>query len=119
MLEATCHCGSIKIRVETEPRWLTICNCSLCRRLGTLWAYYHPSQVSFVEGAGRTVAYAQGDRTLEIHHCATCGCTTHWESVEKRNAQRMAINARLIDPGKIREIPLRHFDGAESFTYLD
>lgn len=119
MLEATCHCSAVKIRVPAEPPWLNDCNCSICRRLGALWAYYHPSEVTFVEGAGKTVAYVWSDRTLEFHHCPVCGCTTHWESVEKEGAGRMAVNARLMDPKAIARIRLRHFDGASTFRYLD
>ncbi|WP_163268771.1 GFA family protein [Chelativorans alearense] len=119
MLEATCHCGAVKIRVSVEPAWLNECNCSICRRLGTLWAYYHPSEATFVEGAGTTAAYLWGDRGLEFHHCPTCGCTTHWEPVRKEGAERMAVNARLMDPKAIAGIRVRHFDGAESWKYLD
>ncbi|WP_159587042.1 GFA family protein [Chelativorans xinjiangense] len=119
MLEATCHCGAVKIRVSVEPAWLNECNCSICRRLGTLWSYYHPSKVTFVKGAGTTVAYLWGDRGLEFHHCPTCGCTTHWEPVRKEGAERMAVNARLMDPERIAGIRVRHFDGAESWKYLD
>lgn len=119
MLEASCHCGAVRIQVSEQPRWLTSCNCSLCRRLGALWLHCHPSKVSIVKGAGKAVAYVQGDRTLEMYHCPTCGCTTHWESVQKEDAERMGVNARLIDPAQIAGIKTRHFDGAESFDYLD
>jgi len=44
---------------------------------------------------------------------------THWEPVDKQNTQRMALNARLMDPAAIAHIRVRHFDGAESFRYLD
>ena len=80
MIEASCHCGAVRIDVEVPPAQLTSCNCSLCRRLGTLWAYYRPGQVRIAQGAGTTVPYIQGDRTLAVHHCPTCGCVTHWES---------------------------------------
>ncbi|WP_445082901.1 GFA family protein [Chelativorans sp. YIM 93263] len=73
MLRASCHCGAVEIALPEEPRWQTSCNCSVCRRLGTRWIYYHPRQVSFVEGAGKTIAYVWGDGTLEFHHCPTCG----------------------------------------------
>jgi hypothetical protein len=119
MIEASCHCGAVKIRVAAEPVWLTSCNCSLCRRLGTLWAYFHPREVTLVAGAGKTVPYVQADGTLEMHHCPTCGCTTHWEPVQKEGAERMAVNGRLMDPAAIAHVRLRHFDGAESFRYLD
>ena len=42
---ATCHCGSVRIRVRRAPRTVTRCNCSICRRYGALWAYYGASAV--------------------------------------------------------------------------
>jgi hypothetical protein len=120
MIEASCHCGAIRLQVATRPERLTSCNCSLCRRYGTLWAYYRPDQVTFAAGAGRSVPYIQGDKTLAVHHCPTCGCVTHWEGlIEGRKEERMAVNARLMQPEDIANIPVRHFDGASTWTYLD
>lgn len=119
MIEATCHCGAVRIELAARPDVLKACNCSLCRRIGGPWVYYHPKQVSFTRGAGTTVAYIQGDRTLAMHHCPTCGCVTHWESTDNENADRMGINAGLIDPEEIKDLPVRHFDGADTWTYLD
>lgn len=118
MLKATCHCGAVRIEVSHRPRWLTECNCSLCRRIGTLWLHCRPGEVRFAKGVGATVVYVQGDRTLEMHHCPTCGCTTHWSPIGG-DGGRMAVNARLMAPKDIAGIPIRHFDGAESFIYLD
>lgn len=63
--------------------------------------------------------YVQGERTLAIHHCPTCGCVTHWERVKKEGADRMAVNARLMTPADIADVPVRRFDGASTWTYLD
>ena len=75
MIEASCHCGAVRMQVE-RPQRLTSCNCSFCRRHGAVWAYYDASHVAFMSGAGMTVPYIQGDRTLATHHCPTCGCIT-------------------------------------------
>jgi len=40
MLKGTCHCGAVQIAVARKPRRFTSCNCSICRRYSTLWAYY-------------------------------------------------------------------------------
>lgn len=74
MIEASCHCGAVRLEIAEPPVTVTDCNCSLCRRLGALWAYYTTDQVRVI---GPTVGYVQGDRTLKTHHCTTCGCTTH------------------------------------------
>ena len=42
---ASCHCGSVRLEVDSPPSEVTECNCSICRRYGVLWAYYPPHQV--------------------------------------------------------------------------
>lgn len=115
MIEATCHCGAVKLEVPTAPTQLTSCNCSICRRLGTLWCYFEPAQVRVT---GTTATYRWGDKTLDLHRCATCGCTTHWTPLDP-NLNRMGVNARLMDPHVIADVRVRRIDGADTWEYLD
>ncbi|MBP7649850.1 MAG: GFA family protein [Phenylobacterium sp.] len=114
MIKASCHCGAVTYEVDTAPTQVTDCNCSLCHRLGVLWAYYQQPQVRVT---GATVAYLQGDRTLTSHHCPTCGCTTHWASVDPAYG-RMAVNARLMAPELLEGLPVKRLDGAHDFKVL-
>jgi hypothetical protein len=111
MVEASCHCGAIRFAVEAGPDEVTDCNCSICRRLGALWAYYSPRQVRFAAGSGPTDIYMWGDRRLEFHRCRTCGCVTHWAPVD-RTRDRMGVNARLIAPEVLAAADLNLCDGA-------
>jgi hypothetical protein len=95
--EATCHCGTVSIRVSKKPSKVFECNCSICRRLGVLWAYYHCDDVVFERGEGTTRSYSWNNRVLEFHTCSVCGCTTHWIATDRTFRERMGINARLID----------------------
>jgi hypothetical protein len=117
MVEASCHCGAVRIEVEVAepPAQLTSCNCSICRRLGTLWAYYPPAQVRVT---GATATYEWGDRTLDLHRCRVCGCVTHW-SAKDRELQRMGVNARLMEPAVVAAARVRRLDGADTWKYLD
>lgn len=118
MIEASCHCGAVRFTIAERPKRLTSCNCSLCHRLGTLWAYYSPTQVTIIADTAAIIAYVQGEKTLKMLHCFTCGCTTHWRSVDE-TADRMAVNARLMPPAEIANVPVRRFDGAATWQYLD
>lgn len=114
MIEASCHCGAVRFEVDQPPKAVTDCNCSLCRRLGGLWAYYHPDQVRVT---GQTVAYVQGDRTLQTHHCPSCGCTTHWQGLDA-NSTRMGVNTRLMAPQVLAGVTVRKLDGADTWEVL-
>jgi len=115
MIGASCHCGAVKIRIDGELGNLTSCNCSICRRLGTLWTYHSPRRVEII---GATATYRWGDETLDLHRCVVCGCTTHWSPIDPAS-DRMGVNARLADPALVAAARVRRFDGAETWEFLD
>jgi hypothetical protein len=116
MLTATCHCGAVKVEVPRKPRRLTSCNCSICRRYGTLWAYYNASDVRV---SGKTHGYSWGDKSLRFARCASCGCISHWEAVDPGVSRRMGVNARNFDPDVIEGVRVRRLDGASTWKFLD
>jgi hypothetical protein len=116
-VDASCHCGAVRLTLQNPPDNVTECNCTICRRYGALWAYYVPDEVTIRVNAGSTEAYVWGDRSIEFHRCDQCGCITHWSPVD-RKAQRMAVNARLLDPVILRSLRIRKLDGADTFRYL-
>lgn len=111
MIEASCHCGAIRFSVEHAPGDVNSCNCSICRRYGTLWGYYPPRAVQFASDNGPTDTYMWGDRSLAFHRCRNCGCVTHWRATDP-DYDRMGVNARLMPPEVLATIPVRHGDGA-------
>lgn len=118
MIEASCHCGAVRLEVARPPVSVTDCNCSICRRLGVLWAYYRPDEVRIMAAPGATRAYVWGDRCLEFHHCQSCGCTTHWASLDAA-IDRMGVNARLLAPANLAGAKVRELDGAGTERYID
>ena len=118
MFEGSCHCGAVKIEVAEAPTQVTSCNCSICRRLGTLWAYYAPAQVTIT---GATATYRWGDKTIDFHRCTTCGCTTHWSPLPDRGEpDRMGINGRLLAPEVLAGARVRRLDGAsDNWQWID
>ena len=104
----SCHCGTVRLTLRDDPVEAGECNCSLCRRIGGLWHYCRPDQVS-VEG--EEVAYRQGDCSLDTWHCPTCGCSTHWTAVDP-NHDRMGVNLRMFEPALWQDLPRRFIDGA-------
>ena len=117
MIEATCHCGAARFEVARAPDTVTDCNCSICRRLGALWAYYSPAEVKLATPEAAIGAYSWGDKHLAFHHCQVCGCTTHWSPLN--GADRMGVNARLMASEALAGVRIRHLDGAETWRFLD
>ncbi len=119
MIQASCHCGAVTIEVARLPDTLTNCDCSICRRYATLWAYYSREDVSISAAPGATLAYAWGARSIQFVRCTTCGCVTHWEPRVAERGPRIGVNARLFQPSEIATVRIRRLDGAVTEKYLD
>ena len=118
-IEGACHCGEVKFSISEQPEWLTSCNCSVCRRYGALWGHIEIQSVDIRATKGATIAYTHGDKTLAFHSCRYCGCTTHWENLKPQEFSFMAVNFRMCAEEDIARFRLRHFDGADSWEFLD
>ncbi|HEY9234598.1 MULTISPECIES: GFA family protein [Phenylobacterium] len=119
MLTGSCHCGGAHWSMEGDPGPVTACNCTLCRRYGTLWAYDYENERIRLEGP--TGSYKRKeDPGLEILFCPTCACVLAWRGMRLHagNRRRMAVNVRLADPEAVARLPIDHFDGLESFKDL-
>lgn len=119
MIEGSCHCGAVRFSFPRQPDWLTACNCSICRRYSTLWAYAKVNEITLQADDDATIAYVHGDETLAMHSCKKCGCTTHWIGLDNDDSAKMAVNFRMCDPDVLTNIKVRIFDGADTWEFLD
>lgn len=120
MLKGSCHCGSVRWTFDGDPGSATACNCTICRKYGTLWIYdWEGERVAM---RGPTTCYVRADGgELEFHFCTTCGAVAAWRGVQpgQDGRRRMAVNLRLADdPDAVQHLPIDHFEGLETFEDL-
>jgi len=115
MLNLSCLCGQIRIRIAKRPDHINACNCTLCSKTGARWTYFHPSEVSI---EGTTAQYSRADKAdpaAEVHFCAKCGTTTHFtltaSAISRFGNSLMGVNMWLADESDIAGIELRYPDG--------
>jgi hypothetical protein len=118
-LHGACHCGAVQLTLPSAPDKATSCNCSLCRRVGGLWAYYEFGTVAVEGHPQHTEAYVWGDKTLRTIRCRTCGVATHWEPLDGQPGARHGVNLNNFEPGLVQTVAVRHFDGADTWSFLD
>lgn len=119
MLVGTCHCGGAGWELDGEPGPITACNCTTCRRWGSLMAYdYLDGRVRFT-GVSKTYA-RKGDPKIEFPFCPTCACVLGWRGLvpEDDGRTRAAVNVRLAPPEAVADLPIDHFDGLVTFDDL-
>lgn len=101
-----CLCGAIRYRIDAEPRLVSHCHCSLCRRAGgaafVTWLTVRQEAFALTQGAlQRRASSDHGWRAF----CATCGSQV--ASGSSRYARYVEVTAGTLDePGKVR--PERH-----------
>jgi hypothetical protein len=120
-LAGSCHCGGARWRFDGDPGSATACNCTLCRRYGTLWIYDYENERVRVEGA--TASYTRvdsADPPLEILFCPHCAGVLAWRGLklQQDGRRRMAVNVRLAPPETVADLPIDHFDGLDTFEDL-
>jgi hypothetical protein len=77
--EATCHCGQLRLTVDSEPFAVSICNCLACqRRTGSAFGMQAGFKADRVTVKGRYSDYSrisdQPDRKEHVFHfCPDCG----------------------------------------------
>src|SRR4051812_1827664 len=118
-IEGTCLCQAVRLGVARLPRKVTQCNCSVCRRYGTLWAYYKRSAVSITASRGALENYAVRPGGLKFVRCRSCGCVVCWDGGGKDPDQRMGINTRLLDHARMAEVSVKVLDGDRTWHFVD
>lgn len=118
MIEASCHCGKVKIRIPNSTETVTSCNCSICTRYGALWAYFEPKSVTVSCNKDALGTYSWADKTIEFKHCKNCGCVTHYTPTKCGNKDKMAVNFRLVPAKILNSAKIRYFDAADTWTFI-
>ena len=116
MIKGSCHCGTVTFEILENPKFVISCNCSICRRLNPVWARSDMMKITTNAPDGTTHIYQWGAKTLEFHACNNCNCTTHWTAVD---GSGFAVNCQLASEADMKEIRVRHFDGADTDVFLD
>jgi hypothetical protein len=115
-----CHCGSVHWSFQGEIPDATICNCTICRRYGVLWAYDYDGYGIHVEDPKAVLtAYVRG-RSISFNFCSICGNLVSWRGLKpmEDGRTRIAVNLRLAEPEDVAHVPLQCFDGLHSFEDL-
>lgn len=120
-ISGSCLCGQTGWTLVGDPGSITACNCTLCRRYGTLWAYDYENERITITGPTASYARAEASNpSLEILFCPKCACVICWRGLrpDRDGRRRMAVNVRLAPPEAVAELPIDHFDGLETFEDL-
>jgi hypothetical protein len=119
-LEGSCLCGAVTWTFDGPLASVTACNCTACRRYGTLWAYGYEGHE--IKTAGDAPGYfRKPEAPLGFHFCKSCACVAFWRgtAANAEGKRRIAVNVRLAnDPEQVQGLLVDHFDGLGEFEDL-
>ena len=94
---ASCHCGAVVLELDlpdgiVDPRR---CNCSMCRRRGTIVASVPLSGLRVVQGEAALRLYQFNTMTAKHYFCSNCGIYTHHQ--RRSNPGQFGYNVGCLE----------------------
>ena len=94
---ASCHCGAVVLELDlpkgiVDPRR---CDCSMCRRRGTIVASVPLSGIRIVDGEEYITLYQFNTRTAKHYFCSRCGIHTHHQ--RRSNPHQFGFNVGCLE----------------------
>jgi len=95
--EGSCHCGAVTFTVEGDlPEEAISCNCTYCRRKGTLLAFVPASQFTLDSGEEVLRDYLFNTERITHRFCTVCGTQAFAYGKGRDGAEMRAINLRCV-----------------------
>jgi hypothetical protein len=110
----SCQCGAVAFEVDADISEPVACNCSRCRRLGSLLAFAPRSSFKLLMGEGATTEYLFNHRAIHHLFCSTCGIQSFSFAQRPDGTEMVAINVNCLDGVDPRALPFRTHDGASA-----
>ncbi|KAM7216371.1 Mss4-like protein [Rhypophila decipiens] len=96
-LRGNCHCGNFRFEIPADSSGtpakklgVSICHCSLCRKLGSLWLPVNPDDLAITRDTGT------GTTNRGVRFCKVCGTAVTSEQVTGLLQGQFLVNARAV-----------------------
>jgi len=111
----SCHCGALAYDVEEAiPRQALECNCSICRRKGSLHHFTTPDRFAFRGTADAISVYTFRKHNVQHKFCRTCGCAPFAEGTGPDRKRMVEINLRCVEGLDLKSLTINPYDGAST-----
>lgn len=106
-----CHCRHVRWQVEAPSSVVAWqCNCSDCSMRGNTHFIVPSSKFKLLNDSEEYLTtYTFGTHTARHIFCKVCGITSFY--VPRSNPDGVAVTFKCVDPGTLRHVEVRHFDG--------
>jgi hypothetical protein len=110
----SCQCGAVAFEVDVDIAEPIVCNCSRCRRLGSVLAFAPQGAFTLLRGEAALTEYTFNRNMIRHQFCRICGIEPFAYGAMPDGTPMAAINVNCLDGVDARALPARHFDGASA-----
>lgn len=107
----SCHCGAVSFAVDLDLSATLKCNCSICTKLGVVWAFAPKARFKLASGETRQGNYQFGKKQLRHRFCTVCGVESYAEGTAPDGTATVGINLRCIEGIDVDKLSPRPWDG--------
>ena len=107
----SCHCGAIAYTVEVDPAQALKCNCSICTKLGAVWAFAPKTKFNLTKGADKQGDYLFNKKKLHHRFCTSCGVESYAEGTAPDGSATVGINLRCVEGIDVDRLTPKPWDG--------
>jgi len=109
----SCHCGKVRYTVSADLSGeLITCNCSICRRTGSVLAFVPATDFQLEQGDDALTDYQFGKKTIHHVFCSTCGVRSFARGAMPNGTEMRAINVRCLEGVDLHALKTKEWDGA-------
>jgi hypothetical protein len=110
--EGSCHCGQVRFRVEMDlSRPVTVCNCSICQRTGTMLSFVPADKFTLESGEDALTDYQFGRKHLHHLFCSRCGVKSFARGTGRDGTPMVAVNVRCLESVELDALAVNRFNG--------
>jgi len=109
--QGSCHCGRIKFEVEGSIDSALSCNCSICRRKGSLLWFVPREALRLLTPESEAATYTFNKHVIRHRFCPACGIHPYGEGKGPDGNAMAAINLRCIEGIELESVPVKRYDG--------
>jgi hypothetical protein len=108
----SCHCGAVRFEVEADTSAATMCNCTICTKLGLLGGIVKPEAFALLSGAESLSEYTWGSKMGHRFFCKHCGvhCFARGH-LEQLGGDYVSVNFNSLDDIDPANVKIVHWDG--------
>ena len=106
-----CQCGKVRYEATFELAEVVACNCSLCGRLGSMYAFMAEAQFKLISGESAMTEYQFNKHVIHYLFCSTCGIQSFARGRGGDGANVVAVNVRCLDDIDVDSLKVKKIDG--------